>query len=175
LGEIVVNVPAARAPSLLRVALPLAGAVALLFYLVGLWGRRTSVGALEVFLIAYSAILLVWPYYGPRFWLPVIPPFLAFVWLGAQEIVAKIRLPRPASTAMCVAFVVVFLLLGATALVYSTRISLAGEKFPERYGSGILTETYRAALGQAHDPKKVDQRALRLLKRYDVGLSRDGE
>jgi hypothetical protein len=162
-------------PSSLRVAFPLAGAMTLLLYLIGLWSRRRSIGSLEVFLIGYSAILLVWPYYGTRFWLPVIPPFLAYAWLGSRELVAKSRLPRTATTAMFVTFVAVFLLLGTTALVYSTRISFAGQEFPDRYGDGTLTETYRAVLGQPHDAVKVDQRALRLLERYDVRLSRKGE
>ena len=167
LGAIIVNAPAGRVPSNFEPAFRLAWTGAHVLYLRGLWSRRDSVGSLEVFTVAYSTILLVWPFYGPRFWLAVIPPFLAFVLLGGQLLAASARLRDTAATVLLTAFCTWFLIAGGAALVYSTRISLSGNRFADRYGDGNLRDTYRAGLGQPHDPSRVDPRALRLLERFD--------
>ena len=65
---------------------------------------------------------------------------------------------------------VVFAAFGFAAIAYSTRISFAGSRFPDRYGDGNLRPTYCAAFQSCPDgpdSKIVDAKVLRLLREYN--------
>jgi len=58
--------------------------------------------------------------------------------------------------------------MGLAAMGYSTRITFAGQLFPELYGDNLLRATYRMALlGVVSDPKDIDQDAYGLINRYE--------
>jgi hypothetical protein len=165
-GEMTVNVPQFKAPESMHAAFTIVGAAILALCAGGLVCRRKFVSSTEIYLAAFAAILFVWPWYDPRFWLPVIPLLAAYVWMGATRIADQWPTFRNRATLFLCLPLAVFLLLGIVSLAYSTRITFAGEKFPERYGNGKAIDTYRAALGQPHDPAKVSLEELMLLKRY---------
>jgi len=161
-GELLTNLPMARLELARHSLFPLAGALA-----VGLVGRsRTVAGArisaTEVYLLAYACILLAWPYYDPRLWLPVLP--FVYTWLlngmgsgRAGELRRRV-------------YAVVFLVLGLGALAFSLRLSLAGDRFPEHYGDGSLRRAYQVAWGQAARPDDmgpVEGAAVELLLRLE--------
>ncbi|MGB8474388.1 MAG: hypothetical protein WCE61_09910 [Candidatus Acidiferrum sp.] len=140
---------------------PWIGFFALLLFLYGLVSRRAQVGPTEVFFVCYTAILFTWPFYDARFWLPVFPLLVAYWALAAQ----RLRLPALLVATYCVVFAV----LGFGALAYSTRISFAGPKFPDRFGDGRLRSTYCVALESCavgSNPSDVNLKALRLLQEY---------
>jgi len=78
LGELALNIPKAKLPGALTALVPFAGCAALLVSLWGCWLRRRNFRAADVYLAAYGLILLLWPYYNARFWLPVL-------WLQAHR------------------------------------------------------------------------------------------
>ena len=166
MGEICVNLPAAKAPALLQPAYPLAGLLLAGLILRGVWLRRPLFGVLEVTLLAYMGLIFAWPYFDARFWLPVFPLMIPYVALALGD-AARLRFFQCAGPAAKTWFA----LAGLAALAYSTKISWAGTRFPDVYGNGTLSPTYRAAfLGQTNlvtngDPLQSD--ALRLLQRYD--------
>jgi hypothetical protein len=162
MGEIGINVPAAKAPSLMKPVIPLAGVLVIGLILRGIWLRRRFFGVLEIILLTYGILIFVWPYLDARFWLPALPLFTGFIALALVD-AAKSQMLKFAGIALCVWFVVA----GLAALAYSTRISLAGNRFADIYGDGNLRPTYRAAfLGQTND--LVNSDAMYLLKRYDT-------
>ncbi len=165
-GEITLNMPQSKAPNSTGAVFSIVGAVVLTVFMWGLWSRKKAVGSTEVYLATYMAILFVWPFYDARFWLPVIPLLIGFVWIGGVHAHKLWSAFQKCSTPILCVQLMCFLILATVALVYSTRITFAGRRFPERYGDGTLLDTYRAAYGQPHDQEKVDQDALRLLKRY---------
>ena len=161
LGELFGNLPLTKMPAKLHAAVPWMGLLLVLLTLSGLAIKRRKISATEVFLLCYTGILFAWPYNDTRFWLPIIPLLTAYSVLAVKSL----RFPR----AVVVIYCIVFAVLGFSAIVYSSRISLAGSKFPDEYGDGYLRPTYCAALKACQDgfdPNKVNAKALRLLQEY---------
>jgi hypothetical protein len=162
LGELFGNVPLSKMPARLQIIVPWMGFFLFLLVLSGLATKRREISSTEIFLVCYMGILFGWPYYDARFWLPVIPL------VGAYSVLAvkTLNFPRIAVTMYCI----VFATLGFGAIAYSTRISFAGSKFPDKYGDGYLRPTYCAAFHSCRDggdPNKVNAKALRLLREYE--------
>ena len=162
LGELFGNVPLTKMPARLQIIVPWMGFFLFLLVLSGLATKRREIGSTEIFLVCYMGILFVWPYYDARFWLPVIPL------VGAYSVLAvkTLNFPKVAVAMYCI----VFATLGFCAIAYSTRISFAGSKFPDKYGDGYLRPTYCAAFHSCRDgsdPNKVNAKALRLLREYE--------
>jgi hypothetical protein len=63
-----------------------------------------------------------------------------------------------------------FTALGAVALAYSSWISLAGDRFPERFAAGVYRGSYHAAWSSGSKPPdptaRVDPQIVRLVQRY---------
>ena len=162
LGELFGNVPLSKMPARLQIMVPWMGFFLFLLVLSGLATKRRKISSTEIFLVCYMGILFGWPYYDARFWLPVIPL------VGAYSVLAvkTLNFPRVAVAMYCI----VFATLGFGAIAYSTRISFAGSKFPDKYGDGYLRPTYCAAFHSCRDggdPNKVNAKALRLLREYE--------
>ena len=160
-GELLGNLPLTKLPVKLHIIVPWTGLLLFLLILLGLATKRKKISPTEVFLVCYMGVLFAWPYYDARFWLPVIPLLIAYSVLAVKNL----RLPK----AVIMIYCVVFAILGFGVIAYSTRITFAGSKFPDRYGDGYLRPTYCAAFqtcGDRADPQKVSAKALRLLREY---------
>ncbi len=161
LGELLGNLPLTKLPVKLHVVVPSMGLLLFLLILLGLAAKRKNISPTEVFLVCYMGVLFAWPYYDARFWLPVIPLLIAYSVLAVKNL----RLPKPVVVIYCVAFAIV----GFGVIAYSTRLTFAGSRFPDRYGDGYLRPTYCAAFQTCRDggdPQKVSAKALRLLREY---------
>lgn len=157
-GEIAANMPSIALPPAGQAILPWFGALVLLLTATGIWMRRRSFGPLEVFFLGYAAILFVWPYYDPRFWLPVLPLLFAYVSIPVERLV-----PKPALAS----YLALWSLLGVAVLAISIRITYAGPQFPDAYGNAQFRPTYCAFYGSCPaDPKEVSADGLRLLRTY---------
>ena len=167
-GEMILNVTVAKVPSLLHPALAVVGLLPLLLCGTGIWLRRRKLDSLDLYVVAYSCIVLAYPWCDSRLWLPVLPFLMGYVWLGAMHFV-----PAEKIRAVSVGYCALFCLVGVAALGYSTRITLAGPRFPDLYGDGRLAATYRMAFqGEIpKDAKAIDQDALYLLRRYEWRLT----
>lgn len=165
-GVIAINIPASKSPWFLDPIYFFVGAVVLAFGLQGLWLRRQNFGAVEIYTLAFTFILLAWPYYGPRLWLPIVPLVMGLVTLGCQQ-----HFKRPKLRQAIVLYLTLFSILGIGALGYSTRISLAGPKFPKLYGDGTYSQTYQYALNSSNrrpgETDKLHHEVLHLLRRYE--------
>jgi hypothetical protein len=168
-GELVLNTSAAKVPGAFRVVVPLAGA---LVPIVLAWGARLRhrLEVVDVYTAGYLFILLVWPYRDARFWLPVFPIFLGYVGLVRERYAAVVAMRRAGA-----AYLAAFGALGVFALAYSSRISLAHDRFPERYAGGVYRDSYRAAwspddAATGDDNARVDPQIVRLVQRYSRPL-----
>jgi hypothetical protein len=161
LGELFDNFPISMTPTNLLVMVPWAGGVLFLLTLFGFATKRRAIGPIEVFLVCYMGILFAWPFQDPRFWLPVVPLLIAYSVLA----VSNPRFPKGVVTI----YGIIFAAFGFFAIAYSTRISFAGSRFPDRYLDGRMRSTYCAAIQSCRDgadSNKVDAKALRLLREY---------
>jgi hypothetical protein len=163
LGEAILNVPAARFPSLKAVFTGV-GAVGALFVILGLPGMARRLPLLATYTVTYSAILLIWPFYDPRFLMPVWPAYALSIWIAAGRW-------RDHAGARCVisACTAVFLVLGMVALGFSTRLSLSGKHFAQIYGDGSTRDSYLVAFGLADSATApgADPRLVRMLQRLE--------
>jgi hypothetical protein len=163
-AEIAVNIPVSRVPPTLASLFPLLGVAILLVAVFSLWVRRRNWGAGDVYLIAYSAILMVWPFNDNRFWLPVIPFFIGSIVEVATRYASRVGLLRWAAVLFAFAYVTG----GVIALGYSTRLSLAGPEFAGLYGSPEMQNAYREAYGLPADSSATTHaHTLYLLERFD--------
>ena len=161
-GEIAANLPAGGLPSIAKVLLPCAGALFIALISAGLWMRRRGFGPIEIFFLGYAAILLVWPYYDPRFWLPVLPLVFGYAATAVQRVIH-----RGVYKHLTAAYVMAFSMLGALALGVSIRITYSGAQFPDAYGNAQFRPTYCAYYGSCDaTPADVDADGLHLLRTY---------
>lgn len=161
-GEIAANLPAGGLPAIAKVLLPCAGALFIALIAAGLWMRRRSFGPVEVFLIGYAAILFAWPYYDPRFWLPVLPLLFGYAAGALQRVI-----PPALNKELLAAYVMVFSMLGVMVLGVSIRITYSGAQFPDAYGNAQFRPTYCAYYGScATHPSDIDADGLHLLRTY---------
>ena len=163
-GQVSANLPYSKSPALVQAAFPLIGMLAMGFALAGLWHRKGSFRAADVYVLVHMLILCVWPYWDARFWLPVLPLLMAW---ASHAVDGLWR--RPLFRLAVRVYLVFFILAGAAALAYTTRISLSGRRFPESYQYELFQPTYRVAFGrpQPGDRGRVDQSSLDVLRRYE--------
>jgi len=155
LGELTGNVPTSQFDALKHLY-PWIGAIAVTVAL----RRGNSDRALSpigVYLASYIGLLFLWPHYSTRLWMPVLPLLFACATAGAHHLASK-----PTAAVALRAYVGWFCLTGLAALAYTTRISLSGDRFPERYGTagGLATP------GFEHENPGYSGEARRLLNRY---------
>lgn len=161
-GEIAANVPAGGLPAIGKVLLPCAGTLFLGLIAAGLWIRRRGFGPIELFFLGYAAILFVWPYYDPRFWLPVLPLLFGFAAPAVERLVRR-GLPRE----LPAAYLMVFSTMGILVLAVSIRITYSGAQFPDAYGNAQFRPTYCAYYGTCPaNPADIDADGLHLLRTY---------
>lgn len=164
LGELFVNVPMSKLPFRLTAVMRAVGAIALALAAFGMTDGSRRWESVDAFLVAYCAVLLVWPFEDARFWLPVAPLLFGYAAIAVKRLSAGRLTTRP-----CALYCALFAAMGLMALGYSTWISLSGSRFPERFGDGSLRSTYcvadsRCVEGDTAGP--VNVRALRLLHTF---------
>jgi len=142
MGEIALNFPENKL-AFLSPAFYLVGLVA--WCLVGL-GCISLVKRgflpLIAYLFFYIGLMMLWPYYDTRFWIPLLPVFALAVWVWLAEVASDRKLLRLGVAGVLACHI----LLGFLALAFSTRISLAGDRVSEYFGEETTRMTYREAL-----------------------------
>jgi hypothetical protein len=118
---------------------------------------------IKMYLLFYSIIILNWPYYDPRFWVPVLPllvvvilqtPFNSKPWLKG---VSRLYLAG-------------YLALGVFAAGYSLYIGLDKERFARKQANGVYRNEYETEFfGKplSDTATHVDPEVLNILKKYD--------
>lgn len=142
MGEIAMNFPENKIPdaSPLFYAIGLAGWVCVAIGAV--WLLRRGMMPLVAYMIAYICLMIAWPYYDTRFWIPLLPIFALAVWGGLVDLSTNNKAFRRCLTGIFAGYI----LLGLLALVFSSRISLSGPMVSEYFGEETTRMTYREAL-----------------------------
>jgi hypothetical protein len=165
-GEVFSNVPSSKAAQLLPIQY-LVGLMAWCVVLNGAWllFRTRRLLFLPLYFLSYVAVMLMWPSYDARFWLPLLPVLAVMLLTGADGLVSRWPAVRFASQS----YLVGFLVLGIVAILFSTRISLSGKEFSDLYGDGTARMTYRFAFrnGKDVDMSQVSEGQVRLLRIFE--------
>ena len=72
-GEIILNLPVSKLPRGMAIPVQLLGLLALLIFSVVLWQQRKKFTVVLCYISAFSAIVLAYPWFDTRLWLPVLP------------------------------------------------------------------------------------------------------
>jgi hypothetical protein len=119
----------------LRAVRMVTGVAALVLILAGLWARRRQFGPVEVYLLGFVGILLIWPFDDTRFFAPVLPLILAYAWRGLRSWPIRPQNLRR----FAVAYSVVFCVFGALALGDSLRVTYFDRGQPWRECGSYVT------------------------------------
>jgi hypothetical protein len=167
MGEILCNAPINKMPRFAAVFY-VAGGLGWLMILRGMWllFDHRALRPVPWYFFSYTCMLCCWPFYDTRFWLPLLPVIAILLWASYSQIQTRFAKFKYAG----MIYLLGVLLLGSIALVFSTRISLAGKQFSEVYGNGSAKMTYRYALdnGLPVEMDKVNMRDVRLLEIFET-------
>ncbi len=160
IGELFVNLPYPKFRSFEPVFM-LAGA-AVVFGVLRYLRFRGPLTPLHVYTASFVATLLVWPHHAARLWMPLIPLFIALLATAERRFT-----PGRKSVLLLRAYLCWFILTGAAALAYTTRISLSGRDFSSVYGvaGGLSTPTQPGGPNAGYD-----EHARELMRRYGRGV-----
>jgi hypothetical protein len=164
-AELASNVPQAKATLLTKPFYTFAGSLCIACFAVAFIRGLRTWRASDIYISAYLAILAVWPFSDARFLLPIIP----LMW---STVLCQLRPQSRTGFLAAASAVAWFAITGGLALGFSSRITFAGDNFPNVF-SAVFKNTYRSAYGQPEDPSAdpTDPRAQRLIRRYQFGDS----
>lgn len=163
-GEVTTNIPQAKLPAPAQPLVPAIGLAVMAVAAAGFWSRRRTIGAADIYVVCYSLLVAAFPFYDARYWIPAFPFLIGHLVLAGEPVFCK-----PAVRLATAAYLGLFAVLGLVGLAYSTRVSYAGDRFPDVYGDGSLTPTYRAALqGGSQNAPSVIPEALAVLRKHSA-------
>jgi hypothetical protein len=146
--------------------LMLAGLIAMPLTLLVIARRLRHPGPVDIYIVGYVALLMVWPYKADnRFWLPI----QLFVYaLFARELLTAANRGRAWARPIAIAWAGLFVITGIIALTWSTRLTYAGDRFSDRFDLEFMRDAYRAASrnGPPNRPTPVDPDLLAMIRRY---------
>lgn len=155
MGELALNIPLWKF-KFLKFYLPLIGLVPAVYLI-----RRRKLmewrNPMTIYVICYILLLILWPYYASRLWMPILPLLVMHMATAAHA--------RPLGGFTRIlggAYVAWFMLAGMAAMAYTTRISLSGAKFTARYG----TAGGMASPGEEHTSHNAYARMI--IDRFDA-------
>lgn len=169
LTEVFFNMPASKLmgflPGKLGPALFITIGVALLGWIMyNLFNKNSKIPFyIRMYLLFYSIILLNWPYYDPRFWVPVLPLLVVVVLQTPFGI-------RPWLKGVSRLYLAVYLALGLFAAAYSLYIGLDKHRFAQKQASGVYRNEYETEFfgkPQTDTATYIDQDVLKILKKYN--------
>lgn len=141
-----------------------AGILTLGWILYSLFRRGNTIPVLiKVYLVGYIILILCWPFFEPRFWVPALPLFIAVI-LHEKKVTSRL-LKYSLST-----YKVVYILIGLTALSYYTYTSFDKKAFSIKQDAGIWKNEYQTHFfGKplTDTAAVVREPILRILKKYD--------
>jgi hypothetical protein len=164
LGEIAINLPFGVTPPAPK-ALPVLGFFAACVFSAGMWRKARRLGPTEIFVCSYVLVLLFWPYYDQRFWLPIIPLLIAYARVAIEPLMGH-RIWRPALSA----YLILYAVIGSQVLISSTAVTFSGPNFPSVYHDDVYHATYCVVFGTCREMPAtypVDEAALHVYRVYD--------
>lgn len=118
---------------------------------------------IRAYLLLYTIILMNWPYYDPRFWVPILP---LMIYVILQTPFHRHKLLMLGGRLYLAAFIA----LGFAAMVYSLYVGFDKHRFAKSHASGDYRNEYEIHFfgkPQSDTATHIDQNVLDLLNKYD--------
>ena len=163
-AQILLNIPLSRLPDWLKIPFLGVGVFLGCFVIRGFSAHLSKICCLDLYFISYSSIIMIWHYQDPRFWLPVLPFLLLFLYRGLS-ITSYMGIHKFG----LISWLTIYGGMGFIALAYSTHLTFSGADFSDRYGGGAYKDMYRSAFSGrefVNDSKDMSLK-FELLKLYE--------
>jgi hypothetical protein len=142
------------------------GSIVLVLLLLWLYHRRHTLAVTDVYLLSCLGGLLLTPWAGGagRYLIPVVSIIIAALIAEVQSLWPRLGFARVGVYGTGALYVA----MGLVAMGYSTWLTFSGPRFPERYGDGNLTATYRLYLLDQPPAagEELNAGGLKVLRRY---------
>ena len=118
---------------------------------------------IKIYLLFYSFIILNWPYYDPRFWVPILPLMVAVI---LQTPFGNNRIAKNVSKL----YLAAYLVLGLFAAAYSLYVGFNKERFSKNHAKGVYRneyEIYFFGKPQSDTASRIDSNVLDILQKYE--------
>ncbi len=166
-SELVVNTSQAKVAAYLPASLSKTGFIAagILFFAVFvylLFRNRKIPFIVKAYLVFYSVLMFNWPFYDPRFWVPVLPLVAVVVIMSSFPVSGLSR------NLQVTAFTV-YMLIGVVSIGYMTYTSLNKKAFARTQANGVYRNEYETVFfgkPQSDTAKQINQEALHVIERY---------
>jgi hypothetical protein len=168
-AEIGFNVPMLKAVgylpgSLGKILFILGGLMMTAGFIYAVFIRKNNIPIIiKAYLLFYSLLMFNWPFYDPRFWVPVLP----FVAAAVSQLTIS---SNKAIRVFIQCFVGVYCLMGFLSVAYMTYTSLNKKVFAKTQANGAYRneyETFFYGKPLSDTATKTDPAILSVLKRYD--------
>lgn len=143
LGEIFSNLTSDKIYHFLKlnivhVFFDLTGVLSLIFifYLIFRFKDIHSLSVLS-YCVLYSVVILLWPFYDPRFWVPIFPIFIAVILFNISRMLILKYLRKYIYVYVCT-----YAFLGLSAILYSTYLTLNHEALAKQQANGVYRNEY---------------------------------
>jgi hypothetical protein len=169
LAEVFINLPANKVTGLLpgslgTIAFIIIGVVCLIWLLIVTFSSKSGIPFyIRAYMLFYIFIIMNWPYYDPRFWVPVLPLLVVFI-LRTPFILPKFV------KGLSKLYLVLYLFLGFFAAAYALYTGFNKERFARNQAAGDYRneyETHFFGKPQSDTVTRVNQNVLEILKKYD--------
>lgn len=169
LAEIFINLPANKVEGYVpggmgKALFIVVGVVCLAWILFSLLSSKSRIPFyIRAYLAFYIFIIFNWPYYDPRFWVPVLPLLVILVlrtpinWSSLWKGIGKL-------------YLAIYLVLGFAAAAYALYIGFNKERFSRNQAAGDYKNEYEIHFfGKplTDTATQVDQNVVDILKKYD--------
>jgi len=169
-AEILLNTSVAKAinyfpPGIGKIFFIILGVLLFAGFLFILFRRRNNLPfVVKAYLLCYSLLIFNWPFYDPRFWVPIIPLIAIII---TQTIFFDKS--KPLKTVLSSMFIV-YALLGVFAIGFITYTSLNKRSLARTQANGVYRneyETHFFGKPQSDTARHIDASALHILQKYD--------
>lgn len=137
------------------------GVVAILFF----HKKNKTPIIVKIYFLFYTILMFNWPFYDPRFWVPVLP----FVIAGLVTLdYSKIKLPVVKFLGW--SYAIAYSAIGIIAIIFMTSTSLNKEKMAQKQANGVYRndyETYFYGKPLTDTAQKIDTAIVDLLRRHN--------
>lgn len=169
LSEIFINLPSKKlasymSPTVSTVLFMGIGLLVLVAFFYLLFRKSPRIPMyIKIYLVLYALIILNWPYYDPRFWVPVLP-LMVIVVMEADWATHRVGMTLKR---LYLGFV---LFTGLTAAAYSLYTGFDKHRFATNHAAGDYRnefETYFFGKPLSDTAKTVDPNVVEILKKYN--------
>jgi hypothetical protein len=134
-----------------------------LFFYTLFFRKNTIPDIVKIYLLFYALLMFNWPFYDPRFWVPVLPLIIAV----AVEAAAQMK--NRVGKIVAILFLASYAAMGVGAVGYITYTSLHKEAFARSQANGVYRNEYETRFyghPMSDTARKFDPLATNILNKY---------